>query len=81
MMILFSAPFPRISPETSKDQGEADKTSSRRGKSAPGMEMSRHIKSKVQADGGVCSPPDPLEPWSTKDIKSINKILDTSDKE
>lgn len=69
----------RISPETSKDQGESE-ISKRRGKSAPGMEMSRHTKDKVQADGGVLSP-DPLDQWSTKDIKNMNKILDTSDRE
>lgn len=32
---------------------------------------------KVGPDGIVVqSPPDPLENWSTKDIKSINNILD-----
>jgi hypothetical protein len=74
----------RISPEESRDDGA---TSKRRGKSAPsaGNEISRHIMEKVAPDGGVQnvahSPPDPLEPWSTRDIKSINNILDTSDRE
>lgn len=67
----------RISPEESKDE---DPTKLRRGKSAP-HEVSRHTTDKAAADGGVQSPPDPLEPWSTKDIKSINNILDTSDRE
>jgi hypothetical protein len=71
----------RISPEESRDES----TSKRRGKSAPsaGVEISRHIMEKVAPDGGVVSAPepDPLEPWSTKDIKSINNILDTSDRE
>lgn len=32
---------------------------------------------KVTPDSTVVkSPPDPLENWSTKDIKSINNILD-----
>lgn len=43
--------------------------------------MSRQTMGKVAPDGGVQSPPDPLEPWSTKDIKSINQILDASDRE
>lgn len=70
----------RISPEESRDE-----TSKRRGKSAPssaGIEISRHVMEKVAPDGGVSPPdPDPLEPWSTKDIKSINNILDNSDRE
>ena len=71
----------RISPEESRDD---DATKQRRGKSAPhaSSEISRHIMDKVAPDGGVVqSPPDPLEPWSTKDIKSINNILDSSDRE
>jgi hypothetical protein len=71
----------RISPEESRDDDAATK---RRGKSAPNVatEISRHIMEKVAPDGGVqSSPPDPLEPWSTKDIKSINKILDNSDRD
>ena len=75
----------RISPEESRDED----ASKRRGKSAPqtslGTEViSRHIMEKVAPDGGVQSPqspPDPLEPWSTRDIKSINNILDSSDRE
>lgn len=66
----------RISPEESKDEGSSEK---RRGKSAPhaATELSRHILDKVGPDGLVVqSPPDPLENWSTKDIKSINNILD-----
>ena len=73
--------FVRISPEESRDDDTA--MSKRRGKSAPsaGTEISRHIMEKVAPDGGVQSPPDPLEPWSTRDIKSINNILDNSDRE
>jgi ribosomal protein S19E (S16A) len=74
----------RVSPEESRDEGAG--ASKRRGKSAPhtsaGSEViSRHIMGKIEQDGGVMSPPDPLEPWSTRDIKSINNILDTSDRE
>lgn len=75
----------RISPEESRDESAG--ASKRRGKSAPqtssaGTEViSRHIMGKIEPDGGVQSPPDPLEPWSTRDIKSINNILDTSDRE
>ncbi|CAO1437079.1 unnamed protein product [Diamesa hyperborea] len=72
----------RISPEESKDEGPSEK---RRGKSAPhaATELSRHIMDKVGPDGTVVqSPPDPLENWSTKDIKSINNILeDNSERE
>ncbi|CRK89237.1 CLUMA_CG002996, isoform A [Clunio marinus] len=70
----------KVSPEESKDD---DSSKQRRGKSAPiaSIEISRHIKEKVAVDGGVQSPPDPLEPWSTKNIKSINNILDSSDRE
>lgn len=72
----------RISPEESRDD-DTGAASKRRGKSAPsaGSQISRHIMEKVAPDGGVQSPPDPLEPWSTRDIKSINNILDTSDRE
>lgn len=81
----FSLSCCRISPEESRDED----ASKRRGKSAPqtslGTEViSRHIMEKVAPDGGVQSPqspPDPLEPWSTRDIKSINNILDSSDRE
>ena len=71
----------RISPEESKDDDAI--TKQRRGKSAPhaSSEISRHVTDKVAVDGGVQSPPDPLEPWSTRDIKSINNILDTSDRD
>uniref|UniRef100_A0A182Q619 Ion transport domain-containing protein n=1 Tax=Anopheles farauti TaxID=69004 RepID=A0A182Q619_9DIPT len=30
----------------------------------------------IRADDGSSSPPDPLEPWSTKNIMNINKLLD-----
>jgi hypothetical protein len=78
--------FARVSPEESRDESTAASSSNRRGKSAPqssvGTEViSRHIMDKVAPDGGVQSPPDPLEPWSTRDIKSINNILDNSDRE
>ncbi|CAO1426317.1 unnamed protein product [Diamesa serratosioi] len=66
----------KVSPEESKDEGPSEK---RRGKSAPhaATELSRHIMDKVSPDVTVVqSPPDPLENWSTKDIKSINNILD-----
>lgn len=74
----------RVSPEETRDEGAG--ASKRRGKSAPhtsaGTEViSRHLMGKIEQDGGVMSPPDPLEPWSTRDIKSINNILDTSDRE
>lgn len=73
----------RISPEESKD--EKSSSNKRRGKSAPlaSGETSRHMD-KVRGDGGVQNTgdiTDPLEPWSTKDIKSINNLLDNSDRE
>lgn len=60
----------RISPEASKD--EVDTSKQRRGKSAP---------STLDKDETIHPSPDPLENWSTKDIKSINNILDASDRE
>jgi hypothetical protein len=77
--------FSRVSPEESRDESAAA-SSKRRGKSAPqssvGTEViSRHIMDKVAPDGGVQSPPDPLEPWSTNTIKNMNEILDSSDRE
>lgn len=74
-----SHPIVRVSPEVSELKKQ------RRGKSAPlssaSTEMSRQIMDKVQPDGGAETAADPLEPWSTKDIKSINNILDSSDRE
>lgn len=84
MLIIIVIIRCRVSPDES--QSESAGASKRRGKSAPhtsaGSEViSRHIMGKIEQDGGVMSPPDPLEPWSTRDIKSINNILDTSDRE
>lgn len=54
---------------------EEGKKSKRRGKSAPEAKASAAAR-----DGDRdLSPPDPLEPWSTKDLANINKLLDTDD--
>lgn len=57
----------RVSPTSSE---EGDVKDPRRIKTAPPREYGQ--------DGDE-SPPDPLEPWSTKDIMSINQILDPND--
>ncbi|EAT38898.1 AAEL009258-PA [Aedes aegypti] len=51
----------KVSPDTSNESVSGKKD--KRMKSAP--------------TGGGTSPPDPLEPWSTRDICNINKLLDT----
>ncbi|XP_021695000.1 uncharacterized protein LOC5571743 [Aedes aegypti] len=65
----------KVSPDTSNESvsGKKDK----RMKSAPtGGGGVRHRQLMDQETGGT-SPPDPLEPWSTRDICNINKLLDT----
>lgn len=55
---------------------EEGKKSKRRGKSAPEAKPSAAAARDGDRD---LSPPDPLEPWSTKDLANINKLLDTDD--
>lgn len=62
----------RISPEE-EEQNDAEKKANKRGKSAP------EGKKKDTEGNRDSSPPDPLEPWSTKDLANINKLLDTDD--
>lgn len=64
----------KVSPDTSNESvsGKKDK----RMKSAPTGSGVRHRQLMGQEEGGA-SPPDPLEPWSTRDICNINKLLDT----
>lgn len=57
-----------------EDGGEEAKKSKRRGKSAPDKKPTN--PGDVVRDN---SPPDPLEPWSTKDLANINKLLDTDE--
>lgn len=52
---------------------EESKQSKKRGKSAP------EPKATPAGEERDVSPPDPLEPWSTKDLANINKLLDTDD--
>lgn len=54
--------FIRVSPEYQDEDLEYSK----RGRSAP---------MKKKKDEGRISPPDPLEPWSTRELQNINKIL------
>lgn len=63
-MILFIYIFFRVSP-TEEDIDGGNQRKDRRGKSA---QMRR------RADA---SPPDPLEPWSTRDLANINQLLDS----
>lgn len=56
----------RISPQSSDD---GDGTSQRRVKTAPPRDSGQDED----------SPPDPLEPWSTRDLMNINQILDQND--
>nr|XP_036232016.1 uncharacterized protein LOC106625964 [Bactrocera oleae] len=55
----------RISPEQSHDADDG-KSTHPRGASAPG---------RKQPVNECLSPPDPLEPWSTRELQNINKIL------
>lgn len=48
------------------------------------MRKERRGRSAQEANGSVArqrkptdSPPDPLEPWSTRDLANINQILDS----
>lgn len=66
----------RISPEKAKNNDDAI-VGQKRGKSAPEKKILT-IGKESEGDGQV-SPPDPLEPWSTKDLANINKLLDTDD--
>ncbi|XP_065076368.1 uncharacterized protein iav [Ochlerotatus camptorhynchus] len=70
----------KVSPDTSNESvsGKKDK----RMQSAPTSSdrRPRHRQLMDQETGGT-SPPDPLEPWSTKDICNINKLLDTDTQE
>lgn len=60
-------------PDKMDNEGEDAKKLKKRGKSAP-------EKKPAAAEGERdSSPPDPLEPWSTKDLANINKLLDTDD--
>lgn len=62
--------------EVRKNAEEEDaKKAKKRGKSAPETKP-KGGKEDVERD---VSPPDPLEPWSTKDLANINKLLDTDD--
>ncbi|XP_067635994.1 uncharacterized protein iav [Eurosta solidaginis] len=61
----------RISPEQSHEgdnggSGDTNKHTYPRGASAPGNKHASHER---------LSPPDPLEPWSTRELQNINKIL------
>ncbi|KAL9703540.1 hypothetical protein quinque_007058 [Culex quinquefasciatus] len=63
----------KVSPDTSNESERAAKKDKRM-KSAPSGHGPRH---RQMMDTGGGSPPDPLEPWSTKEIVPINKLLDT----
>jgi len=52
----------RVSPEESEAELESKRQKASRGRSAHGTQK-------------AASPPDPLEPWSTRELQDINKIL------
>ncbi|XP_055524196.1 uncharacterized protein LOC129717931 [Wyeomyia smithii] len=77
----------KISPDTSNESVSSKKD--KRMKSAPtttgggnngGTNGSRR-RQLLEQEPGEASPPDPLEPWSTRDIVNINKLLDTDTQE
>lgn len=70
LLIMIPSPLHRVSPEM---DNEESKQSKKRGKSAP------EPKATPAGEERDVSPPDPLEPWSTKDLANINKLLDTDD--
>ncbi|XP_055617928.1 uncharacterized protein LOC129763150 isoform X2 [Toxorhynchites rutilus septentrionalis] len=71
----------KISPDTSNESVSVKKD--KRMKSAPTTSGNgqRHRQLMMGHQPGEASPPDPLEPWSTKDIMNINKLLDTDTQE
>uniref|UniRef100_A0A182W5T4 Ion transport domain-containing protein n=1 Tax=Anopheles minimus TaxID=112268 RepID=A0A182W5T4_9DIPT len=78
----------KISPDNSNEStgggGGSNGKPDKRMKSAPimgsssasGGGTSGRTTVGTRADDGTSSPPDPLEPWSTKNIMNINKLLD-----
>lgn len=52
----------KVSPEESEAELESKRQKASRGRSAHGTQK-------------AASPPDPLEPWSTRELQDINKIL------
>ncbi|XP_052899945.1 uncharacterized protein LOC128306464 [Anopheles moucheti] len=75
----------KISPDNSNEStgggGGSNGKQDKRMKSAPimgsiGGGSSGRTTAGTRPDDGTGSPPDPLEPWSTKNIMNINKLLD-----
>ncbi|XP_058063684.1 uncharacterized protein LOC131213624 [Anopheles bellator] len=79
----------KISPDTSNEStsgggGDGSAKMGKRMKSAPIVGAGVTVRQRAPSDktsedretGGKTSPPDPLEPWSTKNIMNINKLLD-----
>uniref|UniRef100_A0A182SDK7 Ion transport domain-containing protein n=1 Tax=Anopheles maculatus TaxID=74869 RepID=A0A182SDK7_9DIPT len=77
----------KISPDNSNEStgggGGSNGKQDKRMKSAPIMGSSGggggvigRTAAGTKPDDGTGSPPDPLEPWSTKNIMNINKLLD-----
>uniref|UniRef100_A0A182RKY4 Ion transport domain-containing protein n=1 Tax=Anopheles funestus TaxID=62324 RepID=A0A182RKY4_ANOFN len=77
----------KISPDNSNEStgGGSNGKQDKRMKSAPTMGSSSasggggtggRTTVGARPDDGTSSPPDPLEPWSTKNIMNINKLLD-----
>ncbi|XP_053678362.1 uncharacterized protein LOC128728743 [Anopheles nili] len=69
----------KISPDNSNEStgagGSSNGKPDKRMKSAPILGGAAGTTSR-KPDDGAGSPPDPLEPWSTKNIMNINKLLD-----
>uniref|UniRef100_A0A182P182 Ion transport domain-containing protein n=1 Tax=Anopheles epiroticus TaxID=199890 RepID=A0A182P182_9DIPT len=75
----------KISPDNSNEStggggggggSGAGRKQDKRMKSAPILGSGGGAADGRKPDDGASSPPDPLEPWSTKNIMNINKLLD-----
>ncbi|XP_055713995.1 uncharacterized protein LOC129808214 [Phlebotomus papatasi] len=64
----------KVSPADGVPEKAADDAKKKRGKSAP-----QAGKGEKGDKEGPESPPDPLEPWSTRELATINKLLDTEE--
>ncbi|XP_055682448.1 uncharacterized protein LOC129789581 isoform X2 [Lutzomyia longipalpis] len=64
----------KVSPSDGIPDKASEEAKKKRGKSAP------HGKGeKGEKEGATDTPPDPLEPWSTRELATINKLLDTEE--
>ncbi|XP_059616781.1 uncharacterized protein LOC132261808 [Phlebotomus argentipes] len=64
----------KVSPSDGVSEKASEEAKKKRGKSAP-----QSGKGEKADKTGPETPPDPLEPWSTRELATINKLLDTEE--